>query len=126
MKESLERSAENNLTIWCRRPAGFQSERPGEEVARRHRCHLDVASGTVWVARRPPRSSATLPSVINSVGWYRSGDIDDVPAEWRAATVDGLLDVEVLLEAGPEPTLTATAGGRDVVYLPGPDEGDPC
>ena len=48
-----------------------------------------------------------------------------LPAEWEEATLDGLLDVELLIEEGPELSLTPTAGGRDILYLPGPDEWDP-
>ena len=44
-----------------------------------------------------------------------------MPEEWEAAIVDGLLDLELMMTPGPEPTLTASAGGVDVVYLPGPE-----
>jgi hypothetical protein len=49
-----------------------------------------------------------------------------VPEEWKAATVDGLLDLEMLMTPGPEPTLTASAGGVEILYLPGPPEEAIC
>lgn len=63
--------------------------------------------------------------VINGVGWHIT-DPTGIPAEWEDAAVDSLLDVELLIEEGPEPTLTATAAGQDILYQPGPDNGDPC
>ncbi len=49
-----------------------------------------------------------------------------MPAEWEAATIDGLLDLELMMTPGPEPTLTASASGVDVVYLPGPETTRAC
>jgi hypothetical protein len=63
--------------------------------------------------------------VINGVGWYIAGSAD-LPADWEEAAVDGLLDVELLLAEGPDPSLTVKAGDHEVLYLPGPDDGDPC
>lgn len=63
---------------------------------------------------------------INWVGWHIAVDTGGLPVEWEGATVDGLLDLEILITEGPEPTLTATAGGHDILYLPGSDEEDPC
>jgi hypothetical protein len=56
---------------------------------------------------------------INWVYWHRA-EGSGVPEEWKAATVDGLLDLELLMTPGPEPTLTASAGGVEILYLPGP------
>lgn len=102
----------------------------------------------VDVAAEPPRTATPTPilietgfpwqltidvscgidylGVINWVGWHIAEDAEGLPAEWEGATVDGLLDLELLMTEGPEPTLTATAGGHDVLFLPGPDEGDRC
>ena len=64
--------------------------------------------------------------VINSVGWHMADGSDELPTAWEEATVDGLLDLELLMTDGPKPTLKATAGGHTVEYLPGPDAGSPC
>jgi hypothetical protein len=63
---------------------------------------------------------------INAVGWYRDGDGDIPPTEWVTAVEDGLLDVELLITEGPEPILTASAGGVEIFYLPGDPAGSPC
>ncbi len=57
---------------------------------------------------------------INRVHWHRA-EGSGMPEEWEAAIVDGLLDLELMMTPGPEPTLTASAGGLDVLYLPGPE-----
>jgi hypothetical protein len=57
--------------------------------------------------------------VINDVHWHRA-EGSGVPEEWKEATVDGLLDLELLMTPGPEPTLTVSAGGVEILYLPGP------
>ena len=62
---------------------------------------------------------------INTVHWHRA-EGSGMPEEWDAAIVDGLLDLELMMTPGPEPTLTASAGGVDVVYLPGPETTRAC
>ncbi|MET0696930.1 MAG: hypothetical protein ABWZ58_05835 [Acidimicrobiia bacterium] len=62
---------------------------------------------------------------INTVHWHRA-EGSGMPEEWDAAIVDGLLDLELMMTPGPEPTLTASAGGIDVVYLPGPETTRAC
>ena len=64
--------------------------------------------------------------VINTVPWHTADGSILTPPEWETATVGGLLDLELFMTEGPAPTLTATAGGLEVLYLPGPDEGQPC
>jgi hypothetical protein len=64
--------------------------------------------------------------VINWVGWYAADGSVDIPQAWNEATVKGLLDLQLLMTEGPEPTLTASAGGVDVLYLPGADDGPAC
>jgi hypothetical protein len=49
-----------------------------------------------------------------------------MPEEWKAATIDGLLDLELMMTPGPEPTLTASGGGVEVLYLPGPETQPGC
>jgi hypothetical protein len=63
---------------------------------------------------------------INWVPWHRADQTTPVPTEWTDASVDGLLDSEMMMTEGPEPTLTASAGGVEILYLPGPDSGQPC
>ena len=63
--------------------------------------------------------------VINRVHWHRA-EGSGMPEEWDAAIVDGLLDLELMMTPGPEPTLTALAGGVELVYLPGPEATRAC
>ena len=62
---------------------------------------------------------------LNRVHWHRA-EGSGMPEEWEAAIVDGLLDLELMMTPGPEPTLTALAGGVEVVYLPGPEATRAC
>lgn len=64
--------------------------------------------------------------VINWVGWHAADGSVDLPPAWDQATVNRLLDLQLLMTEGPEPTLTATAGEVNVLYLPGADEGPAC
>jgi len=64
--------------------------------------------------------------IINWVGWHIAEDSSGLPTEWQEQTVDGLLDLELRMTEGPNPTLTATAGGHEVRYVPGADNGAPC
>jgi hypothetical protein len=75
---------------------------------------LDLSCGTEYLGE------------ISGVGWHRSDGQADLPPEWDAATVDGLLDVEMLMTEGPEPTLTVTAAGVGILYLPGPEQPSGC
>lgn len=61
-------------------------------------------------------------SVIGPVNWvvWQAG-FEGIPAEWEALVENGLLDVSLFMTPGPEPTLTVSAGGHDVLYLPGDD-----
>jgi hypothetical protein len=62
---------------------------------------------------------------INRVHWHRA-EGSGMPQEWDEAIVDGLLDLELTMTPGPEPTLTASAGGVEVLYLPGPSVAAVC
>jgi len=88
---------------------------------------LVIETGNPWTITIDLSCGIGYLGVINGVGW-RIDDTtaDDVPVEWEAAAVDDLLDVELLIEEGPEPSLTASAAGHDIVYKPGPDDGTPC
>ncbi len=86
---------------------------------------LIIEPGFPWPFTLDPTCGTEYLGVINGVGWHIADDTD-LPVEWDAATVNGLLDLEIVLKEGPEPSLTATAVERDVLYLPGPDEGNPC
>lgn len=66
-----------------------------------------------------PACGADYLGKINTVHWHRA-DGSGMPEEWKAETIDGLLDLELMMTSGPEPTLTASAGGVAVLYLPGP------
>lgn len=63
---------------------------------------------------------------INGVHWHRSDGGSGMPPEWEAAAVDGLVDLDLMMTEGPAPTLTASAGGVEILYLPGADLGEYC
>ncbi len=85
-----------------------------------------VDVGFPWPATLDPSCGTEYLGEISGVSWYRSDGLNDLPPEWDAATVDGLLDVEMVMTEGPEPTLTVTAAGVGILYLPGADEGPAC
>ncbi|MGH8914042.1 MAG: hypothetical protein ACRDZM_05930 [Acidimicrobiia bacterium] len=85
-----------------------------------------VEPGFPWPATFDLSCGTAHLGVINGVGWHRPDGRDDLPPEWVEATVDGLLDVELVMTEGPEPTLTVTAGGVNVSYLPGDEPETPC
>lgn len=59
---------------------------------------------------------------VNSIHWRTN---ESFPDEWEAFVVEeSLLPVTLLLEEGPQPTLTVTAGNHTVTYRPG--EPLPC
>jgi hypothetical protein len=62
---------------------------------------------------------------INDVHWHRA-EGSGMPEEWKAAVVDGLLDLDLMMTNGPEPTLTASAGGVEILYLPGSETETVC
>jgi hypothetical protein len=72
-----------------------------------------------WPLIVDPACGVDYLGVINDVHWHRAEGAG-VPEEWKEATVDGLLDLELLMTPGPEPTLTVSAGGVEILYLPGP------
>ena len=55
---------------------------------------------------------------ISGVHWHRV-EGTGMPEEWKAAAIEGLIDLELMMTPGPEPTLTASAGGVEILYLPG-------
>lgn len=94
-----------------------------DELFRRPRpAGLVIETGFPWTFTLDLNCGIEYLGVINDVGWHSAVD---VPVEWAGLAVDGLLDVEPLMAEGPEPSLTAAAGGREVLYLPGPG-GEPC
>lgn len=68
--------------------------------------------------------------VINDVTWRTDvpdgAVVDFVPPEWQPVVVDESIGLEVLLESGEPPTVTATANGHDVVYVPAAEEAPGC
>ena len=66
-----------------------------------------------------PDCGADYLGQINTVHWHRA-EGSGMPEEWKTAAVDGLLDLELMMTPGPEPTLTASVGGVEILYLPGP------
>lgn len=87
---------------------------------------LVIETGFPWVVTIDLDCGVSYLGEINGVGWYRDGGGDTAPSEWVSAVEDDLLDVELLMTEGPEPGLTATAGGVEIVYLPGDPAGSPC
>ncbi len=73
---------------------------------------LGDLNGVLWIVRDP----ADL-----------GGGIDPVPPAWRdLEDEDQTIVVEVLIAEGDPPTLTATANGVSVVYVPGQDPNGGC
>ena len=55
------------------------------------------------------------------------GAVDFVPPEWEPLVADAeSIIVEVLLEPGDPPTVTATANGHSVVYVPATEAAPGC
>ncbi|HEY6627941.1 MAG TPA: hypothetical protein VI193_03045 [Acidimicrobiia bacterium] len=84
-----------------------------------------IETGIPWTLTIDPACGANYLGEINGVHWHRS-DGSGMPEEWKAAAVDGLVDLELMMTQGPAPTLTASAGGATIRYLPGSDDGQPC
>ena len=66
---------------------------------------------------------------LNGITWRTEvppGAIDWIPPEWEPLVQDEAVVVSVLMESGDPPTLTVTANGRDVVYLPATDGSPGC
>ncbi len=57
---------------------------------------------------------------VNGVAWKTDGPADapdHVPPEWASAVnADGMVEVTLLMQVEPEPTITATAAGHTVTY----------
>ena len=83
--------------------AVFEPDFPGQYLLRVH-------CGTEWLG------------VINGITWRTDvpdGTVDYVPPEWEPLVADNeSIVLEVLLETGDPPTVTATANGHSVVYVP--------
>jgi hypothetical protein len=121
---------EVRVTVDLRQPGSVAAEGDIEHVtAERPRTAtptpLVIETGFPWPFTIDVSCGIEYLGVINGVGWHIADD-RALPVEWEEATTEGLLDVELLIKEGPEPSLTATAGGTDILYLPGADEGDPC
>jgi hypothetical protein len=121
---------EVRVTVDLRQPGSVAAEGDIEHVtAERPRTAtptpLVIETGFPWPFTIDVSCGIEYLGVINGVGWHIADDTA-LPVEWEEATTEGLLDVELLIKEGPEPSLTATAGGTDILYLPGADEGDPC
>lgn len=88
--------------------------------------HLVEGPGVPFVFTLEMACGIDYLGAINWVPWHLAVEPTPVPVKWEEATVDGLLDLDMMMTEGPKPTLTATAGGVDLLYLPGPDDGEPC
>ncbi|HEX5014640.1 MAG TPA: hypothetical protein VFV72_10855 [Candidatus Limnocylindrales bacterium] len=67
--------------------------------------------------------------VINDIAWRTTvpdGSTDFVPPEWQPLVNSDAIALEVLLKAGDPPTVTATANGHSVVYVPAPEDPPGC
>lgn len=70
---------------------------------------FDVSCGIQWLGP------------LNSYWWevdLENGADASVPGEWEPFIEGGSLTVTVMIETDPEPTLTASAGGRAILYRP--------
>jgi hypothetical protein len=67
--------------------------------------------------------------VINDITWRTEvpdGAVDFVPPQWEPLVAEESIVVEVLLDAGDPPTITATANGHSVTYLPATEDAPGC
>ena len=87
---------------------------PGFEA----RYRMSVHCGIEWLGE------------LNSVTWRTevpAGSTDHVPLEWEPMVeADEHIELVVLMEAGPIPTLTATANGHSVTYRATADDPPGC
>lgn len=86
---------------------------PGYETAYRQSTHC----GLEWLGP------------LNDVNWRTdvpAGAIDWIPTEWRSKVTDESMQLNVLIETEPEPTLTATAKGHSVIYRATVEEPPGC
>lgn len=58
--------------------------------------------------------------------WSTTDGTTELPEAWSSEVVDGLLDLELVMTEGPDPTMTATAGGLDVLYKPSAETNQFC
>lgn len=78
---------------------------------------MDVRCGIEWLGP------------LNDYWWKAdlpAGTEASVPDDWEPLVDDESLTVTVLIETDPEPTLTATAGGRAITYRPVPSASPVC
>ncbi|HEX2404975.1 MAG TPA: hypothetical protein VHM29_09750, partial [Acidimicrobiia bacterium] len=78
-----------------------------------------------WPMTIDPTCGVDYLGQINHVHWHQA-EGSGMPEAWKVAIIDGLLDVELMMTPGPEPTLTASTGGVEVLYLPGPETQPVC
>jgi hypothetical protein len=95
-------------------------EKPREAT----RMPLVIETGYPWTITVPSDCDPSYLGEINGVGWH--SDLESFPQEWADTEVDGLIDLELLLEEGPTPSLTVSAGGVEVDYQPGATPGPDC
>ena len=66
---------------------------------------------------------------INNITWRTdvpNAAVDFVPPAWAPLVTDESIVLEVLLEAGDPPTVTATANGHSVIYQPATEPAPGC
>lgn len=85
---------------------------------------LVIETGFPWTITIDAECDPSYLGEINGVGWH--AELGSLPSEWADSEVDGLIDLELLLAEGPNPSLTASAGGVQVVYEPGDNPQPGC
>ena len=87
---------------------------PGVELPYR----LHVHCGIEWLGQ------------LNDLYWRTEippGSLDYIPVEWRDAAVGELsIEVTIVLQTNPEPTISATSNGHTVIYQPTADKPGGC
>jgi hypothetical protein len=66
---------------------------------------------------------------INNITWRTevpAGAVDFVPPQWEPLVAEESIVVDVLLETGDPPTVTATANGFEIVYVPATEDAPGC
>lgn len=82
-----------------------------------------IEVGFPWPATIDLECGVEALGPINGVVWV--SDLEATPPEWTDAAQGALLEVSLLMREGPDPTLTVTAAGFGVAYVPDPGASPP-
>lgn len=89
-----------------------------------------IEAGYEWEFEQPTQCGLEWLGPLNAVAWRTDAAASRpgwIPGEWASEiTAEGTIVLEVLIETGNPPTLTATANGHTVVYQASAEEMPAC